>query len=311
MTIGITLPAGDEHAPNLVTDLLDRVRVAADAGIGAVWFSQQQHLDALSLVALAGQAVPGIRLGTSVVPVYPRHPITLAAQVRTAQAATGNRVHLGLGLSAKSFVEEGYGVPFDRPLRHLREYLTALGTLLHDGEIDFQGQTLRARTVFGPAVVPGAEPPPVLVAALGPQALRATAELADGTLPYLAAPKALGDYLVPTINAAAQSAGRAAPRVVAIVPALVTADPAALREKARAELAFYDGIPSYRAVLDRAGVERAGDVMALGDEETVAAELARYREAGATELIVSQTGLGTEEERLRTWKLLGELSSAW
>lgn len=310
MTIGIALPAGDEQHSNLVTGLIDRVRAAADAGIGAVWFSQQQHLDALSLVALAGQAVPGIRLGTSVVPIYPRHPITLAAQVRTAQAAIGNRLDLGLGLSAKFLVEDGYGVPYTQPIRHLREYLTALGTLLHDGEVDFQGETLRARTVFGPADVPGARPPSVLVAAMGPQALRATGELADGTLPFLAAPKALGEYLVPAITAAARDAGRPAPRVVAAVPALVTSDVAALREKARSTFAFYEGIPSYRSILDRADLERAGDAMVLGDEETVAAEIRRYREAGATEVIVAQTGLGTEEERLRTWKLLGELAAA-
>ncbi|MBH5338581.1 TIGR03564 family F420-dependent LLM class oxidoreductase [Streptomyces pactum] len=309
MTIGIALPAGDEHHANLVTGLIDRVRAAADAGIEAVWFSQQQHLDALSLVALAGQAVPGVRLGTSVVPIHPRHPITLAAQVRTAQAATGNRLDLGLGLSAKFLVEDSYGVPYARPIRHLREYLTALSTLLHDGEVDFRGETLHARTVLGPTDVPGARPPSVLVAAMGPQALRATAELADGTLPFLASPKALEDYLVPALTGAARAAGRPAPRVVAAVPALVTARAAELREKARREFAFYEGIPSYRAVLDRGDVERAGDLMVLGDEETVAAELRRHLDAGATELIVTQTGHGTEEERLRTWTFLGEFAA--
>ncbi|MCP9208539.1 TIGR03564 family F420-dependent LLM class oxidoreductase [Streptomyces sp. NEAU-Y11] len=309
MSLGIALPAGDDHPGNLVTELLDQVQEAAAAGIGAVWFAQRQDVDAMTLAALAGQAVPGIRTGTGVVPVYPRHPITLAAQARTAQAASAGRFRLGLGLSSKSFVEESFGVPFDRPIRHLREYLTVLGGLLREGAADFAGETLRARTVFGPVSVAGAEAPPVLVAAMGPQALRATGELADGTVPFLAAPRALADYVVPTIGAAAQAAGRPAPRVVAMVPALVTADTDAVRQRAREQFAFYEGIPSYRAILDRAGVERAGDVMAIGDEETVAAELRRHIEAGATELIASQTGMGTAEDRRRTWRLLGELSA--
>ncbi|MET8182894.1 TIGR03564 family F420-dependent LLM class oxidoreductase [Streptomyces sp. NPDC005336] len=309
MSWGIALPAGDEHTGNLVTELIDQVRQAADAGIGSVWFSQQQHVDAVTLAALAGQAVPGIGTGTSVVPIYPRHPIILAAQARTAQAASGGRFQLGLGLSSKAMVEESYGVPFERPIRHLREYLTVLRTLLTEGTVDFDGETLRARTIFGPAVVPGAEPAPVLVAAMGPQALRVTGELADGTLPFLATPRALAEYVVPTIGAAAEAAGRPAPRVVAMVPALVTADAEALRRRAREQFAFYERIPSYRDILDRGGVEHAGDVMTLGDEETVAAELRRCTEAGATDLIVSQSGMGSEEDRLRTWRLLGELSA--
>ncbi|MEU8822391.1 TIGR03564 family F420-dependent LLM class oxidoreductase [Streptomyces sp. NPDC048636] len=308
MSWGIALPAGDDHTGNLVTELMDQVREAAAAGIGAVWFAQRQDVDALTLAALAGQAVPGIRTGTSVVPIYPRHPVTLAAQARTAQAASAGRFQLGLGLSGKTFVEQSFGVRFDRPIRHLREYLTVLGGLLRDGAADFEGETLRARTVFGPVTVAGAAVPPVLVAAMGPQALRATGELADGTVPFLAAPRALAEYIVPTIGAAARAAGRPAPRVVAMVPALVTADVAAVRRRAREQFAFYEGIPSHRDILDRAGVERAGELMVIGDEETVAAGLRRYTEAGATELIVSQTGMGTDEERGRTWRLLGELS---
>ncbi|MET8008903.1 LLM class F420-dependent oxidoreductase [Streptomyces sp. NPDC005271] len=309
MSWGITLPTGDDHTGNLVTGLIDQVRQAADAGVGSVWFSQQQHVDAVTLAALAGQAVPGIGLGTSVVPIYPRHPIALAAQARTAQAASGGRFQLGLGLSSKEYVEGSYGVPFDRPIRHLREYLTVLRTLLADGTVDFDGETLRAHLFFGPAVVPGADPSPILVAAMGPKALRVTGELADGTMPFLATPKVLAEHVVPTIGASAKAAGRPAPRVVAMVPALVTADVEGVRRRAREQFAFYARIPSYRDVLERGGVEHAGDVMALGDEETVAAELRRYLDAGATDLIIAQTGMGSDEDRLRTWRLLGELSA--
>jgi len=91
-------------------------------------------------------------------------------------------------------------VPFDRPIRHLREYLTALGSLFSTGSVNLAGETLRASTP-SPATLAGATPPvSLVVAAMGPQALRVTGELADGTVPYLAGPKTVGELIVPTIN---------------------------------------------------------------------------------------------------------------
>lgn len=90
---------------------------------------------------------------------------------------------------------------------------------------------------------------PLLVAAMGPQALRVSGELADGILPYLAGPRALAEHIVPAVTAAARNAGRPAPRIVALVHGVVTSDPDAARAAATEQLAFYEQIPSYaRAV---------------------------------------------------------------
>ena len=64
---------------------------------------------------MAGSQVPGIGLGTGVVPVYPRHPMMLAQQALTVQAATGNRLLLGIGLSHQVVVEGMWGMSFERP----------------------------------------------------------------------------------------------------------------------------------------------------------------------------------------------------
>lgn len=117
-----------------------------------------------------------------------------------------------------------------------------------DGAVDYHGAQFTASPEW-PVRVPGGTPVPVYVAAMGPKALRVTGELADGTLPFLAGPRTVGEFIVPTITDAA--AGRLAPRVVAMVPALVTDDVAAAREVAAQRLSFYETIPSYQKVIAR------------------------------------------------------------
>jgi F420-dependent oxidoreductase-like protein len=293
--------------PNKVDTLVSLSHEAAAAGLGSVWISQQFDHDALSVAAVIGHAVPGIGIGTSVVPIYPRHPIVVSSQAQTAQAASHGRFTLGLGLGAPQFVERSFGVDVSRPIRHLREYLTVLGSLLTTGTVDFTGETLRAST-WMPTTVAGAQPPvPVLVAAMGPQALRVTGELADGTLPYLAGPKTLADFIVPTISEAARSAGRPAPRVVVALVGVVTADVDSVRATAVEQMAFYLNVPSYRAVVEREGVTHPAELAVIGDEETLTAAVNRYFGAGATDIVVTNTGLNGARDRRRTWELLGAL----
>lgn len=238
--------------------------------------------------------------------MFGRHPITVAGLAQTTQAATGGRYTLGLGLGATAFVEPVFGERHDRPVLRLREFLTALRSVVDTGSVDLVGETLVARTPM-PASVPGGSPLPVVVAAMGPQALRVAGELADGTLPFLAGPRALAEHIVPAITAAAGAAGRPAPRVVAAVPAVVTSDVASAREVAAEQTAFYDRVPSYQRVISLSGAERAADLVVLGDEQAVADEIRRYFDAGATEVVLTQTDLTSEEDRLRTWRLAGEL----
>lgn len=309
MIIGAALPAGGPgNGGNAVDRLIRQTKQAATAGLNSVWFSQLLDHDAVSMAALAGRAVPEIDVGTSVVPIYPRHPMLVSSVAQTAQAATGGRFTLGVGLGAKDLLEPAYGIAYPPPIAHLREYLTVLRGLLDDTGVDFTGEIINAHPSL-PTRVAGAERRvPVLVAAMGPQALRATGELADGTLPYLAGPRNLAEHIVPAITGAAERAGRPAPRIVAALPAVVTGEVDKTRAAAAEQFAFYDEIPSYQRVLEREGVARAADLMVVGDEETVAAEANRYFEAGATEVIVTNSGMNGEPDRLRTWKLFGELA---
>ena len=294
-------------AANDVHDVVEQARVAHALGVPAVWFGQRYDYDSLSLSAVVGAAVPGLRVGTSVVPIGHRHPLVVAGQAQTAQAAAGGRFDLGLGLGAPVLEQQAFGSAEARPIRRLREYLTALRALIDSGSADLAGETLTARPPT-PATVHGGTGVPLLVAAMGPQALAVTGELADGTVPFLAGRRVLEREIVPALKSAATAAGRPSPRVVVTVLAVVTADPDRVRAAAHDALAFYERIPSYRGVLDREGVERAVDLALIGDEAHVSAGLLGYLDAGATELSVTQTALGGPQDQQRTWELVGALN---
>lgn len=310
MKIGVSL-SGFAAAPE-TANVVDRaVELGAEAealGLHAVWFGQMFSYDAVALASLVGRETSRILVGTSVVPIYPRHPQLLASAAKTAQAATRGRFQLGVGLGARTLLESAYGVPFPSPAPHLREYLLALRPLLAGEQRAYEGETVVSRPPRSTEVA-GAHPTiPLLVAAMGPRALAVTGELADGTLPFLAGPRALAEHIVPTLHAAAEHAGRPRPRVVVAVPAVVTDDVELARTRAAETMAFYDAVPSYQRVLEREGVEHAADLLAVGDEKTVAAQLNRYFDAGATEITVTQTDLLGEAGRERTWALAGDLA---
>jgi F420-dependent oxidoreductase-like protein len=308
MNLGVALAA--TNVANYVDAIVDQAKAASAAGLRSVWLGQRFDYDSPALAAIVGREVPGLHVGTSAIPVFGRHPLLISALAQTAQAATHGRYHLGLALGAPALVEAGFGVAYERPITLLREFLTALRPLLETGTADFHGELLTATTPL-PGKVLGAEPPvPLLVAAMGPQALRATGELADGALPYLAGPKTLSEHIVPAITAAAERAGRPAPRIVASVPAVVTADVEKARETALDRLAFYEQVPSYQRIIGWEGVSRAADIAVIGDEETVAAAAKRYFDAGATELVFTTTDLAGEADQLRTLSVLGELAGS-
>lgn len=306
MAIGVALNARD--ADNEIDATVALAREASAAGLRSAWFGQRFGVDSPALAGIVGREVPGLQVGTSAIPIFGRHPLLVSSQAQTAQAATHGRYHLGLALGARHLVEGGFGIPFERPIARLREFLTALRELTETGAADFHGELLTATTPI-PARVPGAEAGvPLLVAAMGPQALRVSGELADGILPYLAGPRALAEHIVPAVTAAAEAAGRPAPRIVALVNGVVTDDVDAVRERVAEQLAFYEKIPSYIRAIELSGGRQAVDVAVIGNEKAVAAEVQRYRDAGATEVVFAGTEIAGDADRRRTWALLGELA---
>jgi F420-dependent oxidoreductase-like protein len=261
-------------------DLVAAAQRAEQAGFATFWLPNIFSWDAIGALTVVGRETRRIELGTAVVPTYPRHPMAIAQQALTASAASGGRFTLGIGLSHRIVIEDMFGMSYDKPARHMREYLEVLTPLLRGEPVKFEGEQYR---VQGGIRVPGAEAVPLVVAALGPVMLGHTGRLADGTITWMTGPRTLGDHIVPTLRAAAEKAGRPTPRVVAGLPIALTNDVAAAREAMGKAFAIYGTLPSYRAMLDREGAEGPADVALLGDEAALREQIGRLRDMGVTD----------------------------
>jgi F420-dependent oxidoreductase-like protein len=304
MATGVVLNPS-ASASNVVDDVIAQARRAFDVGVRQIWLAQRFDYDAISLAGLVGAAVPGIGVGTFVVPINPRHPLIVATLAQTAQAAAHGNFSLGLGLGAHAPEQQAFGTAWPNPVGRLREHLEVLRSIFDTGAVDYHGTEFTAAPEW-PVALPGGTQIPLYVAAMGPKALRVTGELADGTLPYLAGPRTIEDFIVPTIAEAASAAGRPSPRIIAAVPVVVSDDADAARHLAVEELAFYETIPSYAKVIAREGADRAADIAAVGPAEAIRKQLYRYRDAGATDLVLSSLRSDTADPE-RLWEVAASL----
>ena len=285
MRIGVFVGASVADLMTL-DGLLSRIRQAEEDGFDSFWIPHisARGYDALTALALAGMQTSRIELGVGVVPTYPRHPAALAQQALTTATASGGRFALGIGPSHRPGIEEGFGLAYDSPARHTREYLSVMRPLLEQGAVEFAGEFYRVNMELAALERPAC---PVLVSALAPQMLRLAGELADGTVTWMAGPRAVGQHIAPRIRRAADDCGRAAPRVCVGLPTAVTGDESAARRKAAESYERYGQLVNYRRVLDLEGVESPAEVAVIGDETSLRRQLETFAEAGATEFVAN------------------------
>ena len=292
MRIGVTRGAFAEDG---LKGVIARAKELEASRFPTMWMVQAFGHDTITALSLAGHETKSIELGTSVVPIYPRHPVALAQQALTAATGTGGRFTLGIGLSHKVMIEDMLGLSYDKPARHMREYLAVLGPLLKGERVSYAGEQYRVNVEVPIDDAP--RPVPVLLAALGPVMLELAGSQADGTITWLTGFDTLEKHVVPAITRAAQIAGRPAPRIVAGLPVLLTNDPDGARTALASKLKFYDALPSYRAMLDREGAACAADVAILGGENVLDNAIARLRDIGVTDFRASITSVGEDSEQ--------------
>jgi len=292
--IGAT--AGD----NSLNGVIKTAQDAEAAGFVDVWLANIFGLDAITTLALIGRETSHIGLGTAVTPSYPRHPSAIAQQALTTAAAAPGRFNLGIGLSHKVVIEDMLGFSYDKPARHMREYLQVLAPLLRGEQVAFNGEEYRVNLGLN---VPDAGHLPLLVAALGPVMLKLTGEVADGTVTWMTGPETLENHIIPKLGAGASAAGKPSPATVAGFPVTLTNDVDAGRKHVGETLAMYGTLPSYRAMLDREGVAGPADLALVGDEAQLRQELSRLKNIGVTHFCAAISG-ETEEVRERTSQFL-------
>jgi F420-dependent oxidoreductase-like protein len=274
-----------------VEGVLAEVRATAELGLAGYWAPMLGGQDTLTVLALAGREVPGVELGTAVVPMPLRSPFALAQQVRTVQEAVAGRLTLAVGTSHETLVRQLFRAEWRPPLETARTYLGELRALLSDdGAGRFAG--------------PPAAPTPVLLGAVNPAMVRLATEAADGVVTWAAGEATLGRL----IGDAVRSSGRAgAFRVVAALPVSVTDDADAVRARIDRRLGANDALPSYRRVLEREGVSGIATLAVVGTAGEVRSRLARFEECGVTDFAAHLVGTGAD--RRRTEELLASLAA--
>ncbi len=281
MRIGIMTGAGGPG--DTIDALVARGQEVERRGFPALWMANIFSLDAILTLAIVGRETKRIELGTAVVPTYPRHPFAMAQQALTAQQAAHGRLTLGLGLSHRIVIEDMFGLSYDKPARHMREYLEVLRPLLRGEPVKYSGQLYRVAGGLGIET----PPPALLIAAMGDKMLEVTGELADGTVLWMTGANTVAKHVAPKLNAAASAAGRRKPRIAAGIPIALTNDVDGARKWAATNLVVYGQLPSYRAMLDKEGLAGPADLALVGDAKALDAGLARLRDAGVTDFIAS------------------------
>jgi F420-dependent oxidoreductase-like protein len=293
-----------------IDELLANARAAEALGFTTGWVPHiPWSLDGLTALALAGQVTNRIELGTAVMPTYPRHPLAMAQQAMSTQAATNGRLVLGIGPSHPVVIERMHGLEYRRPAHHTREYVEVLrAAFAGAGQVEYRGEMFAFASML---TVPGSTPAPIMIAALAPKMLELAGQLTDGTITYWANERAVGEHVVPRITAAAEAAARPAPRVVVGLPVAVVDDAEAGRERAEKLFASYLQIPTYQRILARGGEHTSpADVAIIGTEAEVTERLRGYASAGATDLCATALGLGDDRDasQRRTLELLASLT---
>ena len=317
MRVGVMIGPERGGGRRKLTRMIEDIAWAENAGLDTAWIPQiPSDFDALIAVALLGASTTRIELGTAVVPLQAQHPIALARQALSAQAACEGRLTLGVGPSHHWIVTDMLGLPYERPAGYTRDYLDVLDLALKasaPGPIDVENTSF---TIHNPLDLLPVAPLPVLVAALGPVMLKLAGERADGTVLWMADERAVADHVVPRITKAAEAAGRLAPRIVAGIPVCLCRpdEVDAARERTNRILGEAEISPNYQRLLDYGDAKDIGDLCAAGDEAAILARLKQFADAGVTDLSVRLLPLGDNRDELiaskqRTRDLIADLAA--
>ncbi len=301
--VAISLPAGALS----VRECLDlAARAETEWGYDAIWLAETSGPDSFTLAAALFEATRGVTIGTAIVPVYNRTPVVLAMSAATLAELSEGRFVLGLGSSSHAIIEGWNGIPFEKPLGHVRESIELVRQALLEPKTDYHGDFFRSsgfrlgNTVRAPA--------PIYVAALREKMLELAGELGDGLIVNLFPLTATAQMLEAYRRGAAR-AGRdgSTDEVVCRFMVCVTDDVPAARDAMRAAFGAYAATPVYNkffqwcgfesqahaiaaafAERDRDGVYRAMDddmvdrIAILGSAESCREQVAAFVEAGVT-----------------------------
>jgi alkanesulfonate monooxygenase SsuD/methylene tetrahydromethanopterin reductase-like flavin-dependent oxidoreductase (luciferase family) len=273
------------------------------------------HADTLTLFAAAAAQTERIRLGTSIVSTYPRHPLVMARQALALHGVAPGRLRLGVGPGGRIAIEDWYGLSLTSPLPYLKDYVETLRAILWEGSTNYQGTFFKVTLP-----TPRTAQVPLLISALGPKAFQLAGEIADGALPWMSPIPYLLKIALPALRAGAEARQRPAPPVIAHILVALSTNEAAVLAAARQWAQMYARVAAYARMFAQAGFAGAVDgneaeldalartLVISGDEATVRSRVQELLASGLDELQLQLVPIADEtQERQQLLQLVGSL----
>ncbi|NUT32222.1 MAG: LLM class flavin-dependent oxidoreductase [Hamadaea sp.] len=296
LRIGAVVDSGG-IPPSAVLGIADH---AEGIGMDSIWLPQMPNqLDVATVLAALAAHTKQVTIASAVLPMYTRPPVVMAQSALTADAISGGRTALGLGLGHRGVGDWMVGGQQAPALPATREYLTVVTSLIRDGEVNFDGAWHSGHAAY---IGERREDFPVYLGTFGPKMLELAAELADGVILWMCTTDYLSRHVFPALRRGwARRGGRPANfKVVAMMHAGLTGEPDGDRDLFARTLASYLRVATYRSLFGRSGfadaisAAKADDAMvrALGafTEDEVAQRIAGYRRCGVDEIGVAPAG---------------------
>ncbi|GHO99989.1 LLM class F420-dependent oxidoreductase [Reticulibacter mediterranei] len=312
--VGVYLLANQE-----TENILASIREAEQAGVQQIWMGDMgwaNYADTLTIFAVAATQTEHIRLGTSIVATYPRHPLVMARQALALHDLAPRRLRLGVGPGGRAVIEDWHGLSQTTPHSYLKEYVEVLRSLLWDGATAYQGN-------FFKGVFPSTRTiqVPLLISALGAKGFQLAGEIADGALSYLCPIPYLQQTALPALRAGAEGKARPAPPIVAHVLVALSTNEAAVLARARQWIQFAaQSFEQYAHFFAQIGWESAmhGDekqldalartIVISGDETSVRSQVRELIASGLDELQLQLLPIASEaKEQRQLIQLIGSL----
>lgn len=291
--------AGLSIMASTASEAIECIAQAEAGGVRQIWMTMGgTSPDTLTLYAAAAMRTQFIRLGSSIVPTYPRNPLLMAQQALAISDIAPGRLQLGVGTSHRATIEGTYGIPMWAPLSHLREYIQILRSLLRGESVRHKGRFFTIN-----ATLPRPTEVPVLISALRPASFRLAGEIADGAISWVCPTQYLLETALPALRESAQAAGRPAPPLVAHVPVAITDDRQAALAAGEPMVQMYAGSPFYARMFASAGfpivngrVSEAlvDSLVVSGDESAVESRLQQLLNSGLDELLLTHLPVSDE-----------------
>ncbi len=296
---------------------LEGIVLAEEMGIDAAWMTLGGPMpDSLPILAAAAVQTAEIKLGTCIVPTFPRHPLAMAQSAKALAQLAHGRFRLGIGPSHGPVIEDAWGIPFRKPLSHLREYLQILkAALQRGGKLEYSGEFFNINTDWGqPSQLP------IMISALQKRSFQTAGEMADGAISWVCPLEYLVRQAIPALERGAARAGRARPAMVMHLGLCVHDDESEAIEAGMRQFGAYPRLPFYRQMFLDAGFPEAAEgrmseamlrsILYFGNESKVEEQIRRLAPTGVDEVIctIASAGKDTKASIERAWRLLAGLS---